>query len=203
MTHPHGKDFWLCFVPLFVAVDALGTLPIFTALVGSAKQSQITRLIKTSIVTALLVALPFIFLGKWLFMLLGITVADFMIAGGIILLLLSTRDLLATKKQSYGRDLESLGPVPLGVPLIVGPAVLTTIMLLVGQYGFFMTTAATIINILIAGAVFYFTKGIIRIMGRAGTQIASKVSSLFLAAIAIMLIRKGVIAILKNNFLFW
>ena len=201
--HMHGKDFWLCFVPLFVAVDALGTLLIFTALVGSAEQSRVNRLIKTSVMTALLVALPFIFLGKWLFKLLGITVADFMIAGGLILLLLSIRDLLATKKQAYGRDLESLGPVPLGVPLIVGPAVLTTIMLLVGQYGFFMTTAATIINILIAGTVFFFTKSIIKVMGKAGTQIASKVANLFLAAIAIMLIRKGIVAVMKNNFPLW
>lgn len=200
IMHMNIKEFWLCFVPLFVAVDALGTLPIFTALIGSAEQVRVTRLIKTSIVTALLVALPFIFLGKWLFMLLGITVADFMIAGGLILLLLSIRDLLATKKQSYGRDLESLGPVPLGVPLIVGPAVLTTILLLVGQYGFFMTTVATIINILIAGVIFFFTKIIIKIIGKAGTLIASKVASLFLAAIAIMLIRKGIIAILKTNF---
>lgn len=201
--HLHGREFWLCFVPLFVAVDALGTLPIFTALVGCAEQSRVNRMIKTSITTALLVALPFIFLGKWLFMLLGITVADFMIAGGLILLLLSTRDLLATKKQTYGRDLDSLGPVPLGVPLIVGPAVLTTIMLLVGQYGFFITTAATVINILIAGTIFYFTKNIIKAMGKAGTQIASKIANLLLAAIAIMLIRKGIIAIMKNNFMLW
>jgi multiple antibiotic resistance protein len=186
-----------------VAVDALGTLPIFTALVGTATQSRINRLIKSSVLTALLVALPFIFLGKWLFKLLGITVPDFMIAGGLILLLLSIRDLLATNKRTYGRDLESLGPVPLGVPLIVGPAVLTTIMLLVDQYGFFLTTTATIINILIAGTIFFFTKSIIKIIGKAGTQIASKVANLLLAAIAIMLIRKGVVAILKNNFMLW
>lgn len=201
--HLHGKDFWLCFVPLFVAVDALGTLPIFASLVGTAEQSRVNRLIKTSVLTALLVALPFIFLGKWIFRFLGITVADFMIAGGLILLLLSIRDMVSTEKQVYGKDLESLGPVPLGVPLVVGPAVLTTIMLLVSQYGFFMTTAATVINIVIAGTMFFFSNRIIRAMGNTGLQIASKVANLFLSAIAIMLIRKGVLAVMKNNFLLW
>jgi multiple antibiotic resistance protein len=201
--HLHAKDFWLCFVPLFVAVDVLGTLPIFASLVGTAKRERVTSVIKTSVLTALLVALPFIFFGKWLFKFLGVTVPDFMIAGGIVLMLISIRDLLATKKQVIGKNLESLGPVPLGVPLIVGPAVLTTIMLLVGQYGFFMTTAATVINIVLAGTVFFFSDRIIKTVGNTGTQIASKIANLLLAAIAIMLIRKGIVAIMKNNFLLW
>ena len=135
-VHFQVKAFWLCFVPLFVAVDALGVLPIFASLVGAAEDGRVRRLIRTSVITAFGVAIPFIFLGEWVLRLLGITVADFMIAGGLILLVLSVRDLLSTAKRSIAADVEELGPVPLGVPLIVGPAVLTTIMLLVRQHGF-------------------------------------------------------------------
>lgn len=197
----HFKDFWLCFVPLFVAVDAFGTLPILVSLVGAAEQKRVNRVIRTSVVTALMVALPFIFLGEWVLRLLGITVADFMIAGGIILLLLSVRDLLSMEKRSLARNIDGIGPVPLGVPLIVGPAVLTTIMLLVRQEGFFMTTVATVVNILLAGVVFVFSGVIIRIIGKSGTQIASKIANLLLAAIAVMLVRKGVILILSKGIL--
>jgi multiple antibiotic resistance protein len=192
-------NFWLCFVPLFVAVDAFGTLPIFVSLVGAAGQRRVNRVIRTSVATALLVAVPFIFLGEWLLRLLGITVADFMIAGGVILLLLSVRDLLSMEKRPLARHPEGIGPVPLGVPLIVGPAVLTTILLLVRQEGFFLTTAATVINVLLAGVVFFFSGLIIRIIGRSGTQIASKIANLLLAAIAVMLVRKGVILIISRG----
>jgi multiple antibiotic resistance protein len=197
--HIHLKEFWLCFVPLFVAVDALGVLPIFASLIGAAEAGQVNRLIRTSIITALCVALPFIFLGEWVLRLLGITVADFMIAGGIILLMLSVRDLLSTEKRSVAANLEELGPVPLGVPLIVGPAVLTTIMLLVRQRGFVLTAIATIINIGIAGAVFVFSGRIMGFMGAGGSQIASKIANLLLAAIAIMLIRKGIIIVVATR----
>ena len=197
--HAHFKDFWLCFVPLFVAVDAFGTLPIFVSLVGNAERKKINGVIRTSVLTALFVALPFIFLGEGVLRLLNITVADFMIAGGIILLLLSVRDLLSTEKRHLSKNLDGIGPVPLGVPLIVGPAVLTTILLLVRQQGFFLTTVATVLNILIAGVVFVFSGVIIRIMGRSGTQIASKIANLLLAAIAVMLARKGLVIIISKG----
>jgi multiple antibiotic resistance protein len=199
MVQLHFKAFWLCFVPLFVAVDALGVLPIFASLVGAAETGQVNRLIRTSIVTALCVAIPFIFLGEWVLRLLGITVADFMIAGGLILLMLSIRDLLSTEKRSVAANLEELGPVPLGVPLIVGPAVLTTIMLLVRTHGFVLTAVATVINIGIAGLIFIFSGRIMRFMGAGGSQIASKIANLLLAAIAIMLIRKGIVILLNRN----
>jgi multiple antibiotic resistance protein len=198
-VHFNIKDFWLCFVPLFVAVDAFGTLPIFVSLVGNAEGKRINGVIRTSVLTALMVALPFIFLGEWVLRLLNITVADFMIAGGIILLLLSVRDLLSVEKRHLPRNLDGIGPVPLGVPLIVGPAVLTTIMLLVRQQGFFMTMVATVINILLAGAVFVFSGVIIRIIGKSGTQIASKIANLLLAAIAVMLVRKGIFLIVSKG----
>lgn len=193
------KEFWLCFVPLFVAVDALGILPIFAAIVGTAEEKRVRRLIRTSIATALLVAVSFIFLGEWLLRLLGISVADFMIAGGIVLLLLSVRDMLSFEKRSIAPDLENLGPVPIGVPLIVGPAVLTTIMLLVRQYGFFMTTLSTLINLAVVGVVFFLSGHIMRFIGNSGAQIASKIANLLLAAIAVMLVRKGVVLIINKG----
>jgi multiple antibiotic resistance protein len=201
--HFHFKEFWLCFVPLFVAVDAFGTLPIFVSLVGNAERKRVNGVIRASVLTALLVAVPFIFWGEWVLRLLNITVADFMIAGGIVLLLLSVRDLLSTEKRHLPKNLDGIGPVPLGVPLIVGPAVLTTILLLVRQQGFFMTTVATLINILIAGLVFIFSGVIIRIIGKSGTQIASKIANLLLAAIAVMLVRKGIVLIIGSGVGSW
>jgi len=191
------STFWLCFVPLFVAVDAIGMLPIFVGMMGNADDKTRTRAILISVLTAMLVALLFLFVGEAILRFLGITVGDFMIAGGIILFLISIGDLLTVEKMTLTPlSPEELGPVPLGVPLIVGPAVLTTIMLLVREYGFFATALATISNVLLAGILFFFSGYIMKIMGNSGTKIMSKIANLFLAAIAVMMVRKGLMVTL-------
>ena len=186
------KNFWLCFVPLFVAVDAVGVLPMYIGLTHDLAHSKVRRLLYQSIATATLVALAFLWAGKALLTLLGITVADFMIAGGILLFLVAMSDLLTTDKIQRRVDMESLGAVPLGVPLITGPAVLTTSILLLDQYGLVPTALSVILNILIAGLLFYFAGPIDRVLGKTGAKILSKIAGLLLASIAVMIIRKGV-----------
>ena len=186
-------NFWLCFIPLFVAVDAFGVLPVFMNLTGEFSHSQRRRVIVQSIITATIVSLVFLVVGKSLFDLLGITVADFMVAGGMLLFIISIIDIITGEKKQRGIDHESLGAVPIGVPLIVGPAVLTTILLLVGQYGPIPTVSAAMANILIAGFVFLLSDSIYKILGKSGSKTISKLASLLLAAIAVMIIRKGII----------
>lgn len=185
-------EFWLCFVPLFVAVDAIGVLPAFLSLTQGMEPRQIRRAIAQSVATAAAVALAFLALGTAILDLLGITVADFMVAGGILLFVLALGDLLANEKLQRRVDTDSLGAVPLGVPLITGPAVLVTSMLLLNQYGAGWTAAAIVANILIAGIVFFFAGSIGRVLGRTGEKIISKIAMLLLAAIAVMMVRKGI-----------
>lgn len=192
-------SFWLCFVPLFVAVDAIGTLPMFMNFTEGLDAPRLRRVLMQSVLTAMVVSLVFLAIGQVILGLLGITVADFMIAGGVLLFVLSLNDMLAFDKKELPIDPESLGAVPLGVPLIVGPAVLTTSILLVSQYGFFLTAAATILNILFAGVVFAFSQSINRLMGKSGAKTISKLASLILAAIAVMMVRKGIVIFLTQG----
>jgi multiple antibiotic resistance protein len=193
------KDFWLCFVPLFVAVDPIGILPMFIGLTQGVERGRVRRIIAQSVLTALAVALVFLGLGKVILRYLGITIADFMVAGGALLFVLALSDLLAVEKRQRRVDPESLGAVPLGVPLIVGPAVLTTAMLLVDEYGPGPAVAATVTNVLLAGLVFWSAERINRVLGRTGAQIVSKLASLLLAAIAVMMVRKGIAAFVAEG----
>ena len=186
-------DFWLCFFPLFVAVDAVGILPLFMHLTEGADPRAVRRIIVQSMVTALAVALAFLAVGQWVFHYLGITVADFLIAGGILLFTISLTDVITVEKRVAQVDTDSLGVVPIGVPLIVGPAVLTTIFVLVGEYGVVPVVAAAVVNIVIAGAVFWLSGPIHRILGRSGSRALSKLAGILLAAIAVMMVRKGLI----------
>jgi multiple antibiotic resistance protein len=191
------KEFWLCFVPLFIAVDAIGVLPMFMTLTKDIDEKEIPNVIFQSVITAIIVAFLFLIAGRALLTLLGITVADFMIAGGILLFVISMSDIITAEKTMRQIDLESLGSVPIGVPLITGPAVLTTSIIILDGYGFVLTSAAIFINIIIAGIVFYFSKYIHRLLGKAGAKTFSKIASLLLASIAVMIIRKGVMTFLK------
>ena len=186
------KDFWLCFVPIFVAVDAIGVLPMFISFTQEIDLGRKRIIIWQSVVTASIVALVFLFVGTSLMKILGITIADFMVAGGILLFIISTTDLITNEKIQRKLDPESLGAVPLGVPLIAGPALLTTSILQLNEHGFLTTTLAVISNILVAGIVFMFSESINRFLGKAGSKIASKIASLLLASIGVMIVRKGI-----------
>jgi multiple antibiotic resistance protein len=185
------NDFWLCFVPLFVAVDAVGVLPMFMGLTEGLTPRQRRRTILLSCLTAVLVALAFLCLGRGVLQLLGITVADFMIAGGILLFVFALSDLLQLQKLQRRVDPEEIGAVPIGVPLITGPAVLTTALLLLNEHGVWPAATAAIVNIGIAGLVFSKADLLERLVGKTGAKIMSKITSLLLSAIAVMMIRKG------------
>ncbi|MBN2738748.1 MAG: MarC family protein [Spirochaetales bacterium] len=189
------NDFWLCFVPLFFAVDAVGVLPMFISLTEGFQKQEVRQVIVQSLLTAVIVSVAFVFLGQSIFDYLGITTSDFMIAGGVVLFIISLRDILNSEKKQRKVDLGSLGAVPIGVPLIVGPAVLTTSLLLLAQYGYVLLLTSLLVNILIACLVFYFSLPLNKLLGKAGSKTISKIFALIIAALAVMMIRKGITSI--------
>jgi multiple antibiotic resistance protein len=193
-----AKNILLAFIPIFVAVDAVGVLPIFVSLTEGMRRDEKTKTITQSVLTALLLAVGFVFLGKAVFKLLGITIGDFMIAGGAILFCLAITDIInpVARRRIPGQQ---LGAVPLGTPLIVGPAVLTTSMIIISQYGLVATLISVVVNILLAGIILSASSILMRVLGDAGSKALSKVMSLLLAAIATMLIRKGLTQILGSS----
>ena len=180
----------LAFIPIFVAVDPIGLLPLFISFTLGLDKRVKQKVIFESILTALCLAVGFIFLGKAVFKLLGITMGDFMVAGGIVLFCIALMDLLVSAKQRFVPS-EDLGVVPLGTPLLVGPAVLTTSFIMIDQYGLGVTLIAILLNILLAGVLFLFSNVLMKKMGEGGARALSKVMALLLAAIAVMMIRKG------------
>ena len=107
------KVFLLCFVPLFVAVDALGALPIFISLTDTLTPSQQRRVQVQSLLTASAEGLVFLAVDPTILIALKITVPDFMVAGGILLLVISLSDLLTEEKKQRLVDQETLCTVPL------------------------------------------------------------------------------------------
>lgn len=191
------ENFFLAFIPLFVAMDVLGTLPLFIGLTEGITDKRRKRLVVEATLTALLISLVFLGSGKLLFSFLGITENDFRIAGGLVLLVLAINDLLFSSDTARKNPETTVGVVPIGIPLIMGPAALTTILILVDSYGILWTITSIILNLIIVWIVFRNADRVLRIMGKAGSRAVAKVASLFLAAIAVMMIRVGITEILK------
>lgn len=192
------RELALTFVPLFFAMDAVGNLPVFLALTQGIEPRHRRRTVHLATLTALGVGLGFVALGKAIFLLLGIELADFLIAGGIILLILAIRYLIIGKMVETP-DLsasETVGVVPLGTPLVVGPAVLTSLLLLTGQYRIAVVLSSFILNLVIQWVLFRQADRIVDFLGRTGANAVSKIVMLLLAAIAVKMIREGVLTIL-------
>ena len=184
------EKFFLAFIPVFVAVDPIGLVAIFMGLGTRASHEHRKRQAYLGIFTALCVAIGFIFLGKIIFAALGITVADFQIAGGLILLGLAGRELLGL--GPHDRDgSDEFGVVPLGMPLIAGPALLTALLILVDTVGLIFTLISLLVNMGLVAIAFCNADQFTRWMGRQGLRGVSKIIALLLAAIAISLIRRG------------
>lgn len=187
----------LAIIPIFVAVDALGTLPIYISLTHSLSKKEKNKVLFQSLFTAFSIAIIFILIGKIVFRIIGITIQDFMIAGGIILFLIAIMELIKQEKHIKNYK-NNFGIVPLGTPLITGPAVLTMSLIVLDQYGFLPLLISIIFNIGFAGLIFYFSDYLIRIIGKQGANALSKIMSLLLASIAVMMIRKGIILLIKD-----
>jgi multiple antibiotic resistance protein len=192
------QEFGLTFVPLFVAMDAIGVLPILIPLTQEMKAKERSRTVLLAVITALGLGLGFVAIGKGIFLFLGIEISDFLVAGGLILFLLAAKDLITGKmveaQASVGADM--VGVVPIGTPLVVGPAVLTTLLILTDQYSIVIVIVSFIVNLAIAWLLLAQANRVVAFLGQGGVRATSKIVSLFLAAIAIKMIRQGVLAVL-------
>lgn len=188
-------------VPIFVAMDPIGALPLIFAWTAGLDDAERDRQLRDALLTALALGLVFVIGGRWLLGLLGVQISDFLVAGGLVLLALAISDLVVggshEGRGSSGRP--DFGAVPIGTPILAGPATLATLLVLVDNFGWLFTGLAFLLNLLVAWRLFRRAAQLTRLFGRNGLRAASKVTSLVLAAIAVRLIREGVLAILQNG----
>lgn len=202
ITEDFAHGFVSSFIPLFVAIDIVGVLPFFMSLTGDFTKKKKSDLINNATLTALLIAIIFLFAGQMIFSFLGINENDFRVAGGLILLIISITDIAAAKylkaKRIEGED-TFVGVVPIGIPLIMGPAAMTTILFSVDSYGWLVTLVSLIANLMIVWFFLRRSEWVVKLIGESGSRAMGKVMALFLAAIAIMMIRVGLTNIIKMN----
>jgi len=184
------QNFILTFVPLFIVIDALGNLPFVISISEGMIKQQRRRMIHLAIITATAVGLVFLFFGQFILKVMDISVGAFAIAGGLILLVLSIK-YMSTGQMVEAVKEELVAVVPIGTPLVVGPATITTLLLLATQFPLYMVLISFALNMLITWGVFLLSNYIVRFLGQGGLKAVSRVFSLLLAAIAVSMIIRG------------
>jgi len=191
MVEWFGK-FLQAFIPLFVAIDPIGLAAIFLGLGREVAPERRQKIADQATWTGGLVALGFLLLGQSVFKALGISVSDFQIAGGLILFILAARDLVQSAAEPEKLP-DDFGVVPLGMPLIAGPASITTLLVLAQTQaiGLVVILVALAANLALVVFALHYSSWLGRKIGPTGMRAISKIISMLLAAIAVSMIRQG------------
>jgi len=183
-------NFVMTFVPLFIVIDAFGNLPFVISMGEGMGRREQRKMVHFAIITATAVGLIFLFFGQFILKVMDISVGSFAIAGGIILLVLSIKYMTTGHMVDAIKE-EMVAVVPIGTPLTVGPATITTLILLALQYPLYIVLIAFAANMVITWVIFLLAQKIARILGEGGIRATSRVFSLLLAAIGVSMVIQG------------
>ncbi|RMG00623.1 MAG: MarC family protein [Nitrospirae bacterium] len=192
------RDLAATFIPIFVAIDIFALLPIFMSCTSNLSREDTERVVRQSVFTGFFVSIAFVLLGERIFSVIGISISDFKIAGGSLLFIIALIEILRGEpREAASWTRETVGVVPIGVPMIVGPALLTTLLILTDQYGILLTILSLLLNLGLLWVLFMNAHRVVNLIGRKGIIALSKIIAILLAAIGVMMIRIGLFDMLK------
>jgi multiple antibiotic resistance protein len=179
-------------VALFIIVDPIGLVPIFSNVTGTLNPPDRNKMYRVVIYTGATLLTIFALVGQELLSLFGISLPSFEMAGGLLLLLLALDILFRGERFAKPGTHEDRGIVPIAFPLLVGPGAITTTMIAFGAYGIFVTLGSVVIVMLLSWIVMKQTPRIHALLGKTGSSVVAQVMAVFIAAIAIQFIITGV-----------
>jgi len=185
-------------VSLFIVIDPIGNIPLFLTLTKDMDSGERRRVFRTAVLTSIALLLILALLGRQILLFFNISLGEFMIAGGILLMIIAVKILLGGWREEGPP--ESVGAVPLACPLIVGPGAVTTTIVLIGTVGFVNTLLAVVVNLSLVWLVLRFIEPINRFLGRAGSEVIARVMAILIASIAVGYVFRGLSTLEKTGF---
>jgi multiple antibiotic resistance protein len=179
-------------IALFIVVDPLGNVPIFIGLTKDMDTSQRKKTYQLATITGLILLTFFSLVGQNILVLFGISLDSFMIAGGILLLIVAVRLLIMGGWREQEAVSESVGAVPIGCPLLVGPGAITTSILNIQSYGILATLLSVLLTFIIVWLILRFIDPIYRVLGKNGSLVITRVMALLIASIAVQYMLQGI-----------
>lgn len=197
------------FVTFFVVIDPIGCAAIFAAMTPNIAPLPRRIMARKATLLAGIILFAFAFLGKGLLSALGVSLAAFRIAGGLMLLLLAIEMVFARPRRMTQMEDEETGHrdditvFPLAFPLIAGPGAMTTVILLVGKttgqplhtLGVMAVLALVLFLVLIC---LLASARVYRALGVTGSNVISRILGIILAALAVQFIIDGISQALRD-----
>ena len=188
-----GYDLAQMVITLFVVMDPIGTIPIIMGLTQKLEPKEKKSLMKNAIITVAILLFVFALVGNHLLSLFNVEIASFMIAGGILLFIVSIEFLTHGEWRMGGGNLKhESGIVPLAFPLLSGPGALTVVMISYQTVGLLTTITAISIVVAVSYFVLALTNPIYKLLGKRGSIIVTRVFAIFIAAFGIQFILNGI-----------
>ena len=187
-----GLELMRSIIALFVVINPIGTLPLFISITNKISKLERNQVSKTAVITAGGLLIVFAVLGTQILSFFGITIASFMVAGGILLLIISLQ-LITSGVWKFGGGVEAdeSGVVPLAFPLLAGPGAITSVLLSYQTSGLVVTIISILIVIGLTYIIYYYTDPINKLLGRRGALITTRVFAILVASIAVQYIVDG------------
>ena len=180
-------------IALFIIVDPFGNIPIFMGLTENVPEFKRKKVYNTAVIVGTVLLLVFAFTGTEILNIFGLSIYSFEVAGGILLLIIAIRILIMGSMHENAESPESLGAVPIAIPLLVGPgAITTTIFSIQLDDTAIPAILAVVIVMAITWVILKYINGIYKLLGKTGSIIIARVMALLIAAIAVQYILTGI-----------
>lgn len=195
----NASSFVSSFVLLFAVLDAVGTVPFYLALTKDYQEHR-AKIVRDAVLIAAVILLVFATVGQVIFQVLGITINDFKVAGGIILFLIAVDNLRGQVSPTRTVAAGEIAAFPIATPLLAGPGAISTVMINANPpYGLLEEYLVIVLNAFIAFIVLERASWVQRALGNSGTQVVTRIAGLLIAAIGIAFIREGIVAIVQSS----
>ncbi|MBS7623500.1 MarC family protein [Candidatus Bathyarchaeota archaeon] len=176
---------------LFIVVDPLGNVPIMISLTRHLPDDMRRKAFNTASIVASAIAIIIVLGGQQILNLFRIDMYSFMIAGGVLLILISIKILIYGQWIEASTAREEVGAVPIAFPLLVGPGAITTLMVFHQTSGIVVTVVSVLLVMSLTRIVLRFIDNIYRKLGRIGSDVVARLMAIFIAAIAVQFIIDG------------
>lgn len=200
------ESFLTAFVIYFVVIDPVGSAPIFLSVTSHLTKVQKYKVAIEATIIASLIMIFFGMCGTWILHYLQISISAFKIAGGIILLLVAL-DMLSSKRHDRKRQQlseddgnDGVAVYPLAIPLLAGPAAITSVMMISGGSNINLENMlpgyfALILVMFITALIFMLTGFFQEYINYKITSVFSRITAIILAALSIQYLINGLISL--------
>ena len=193
------------FVLYFVVIDPFGTTPIFMSLTKHQNAKEKIKSALEGVLTATIILIFFSIVGNFLLSYLNISLGAFKIAGGIILFIISLEMLFDKRQERKEKDIENVSSniaiFPLAIPLLSGPAAITSLIVIVSQFGDnlmyqLISTISLLCVMLITFILFFIVSKSQQFINKKVINVYSRVIAIVLAGLSIQYIIDGLISLI-------